>query len=79
MIANPYIWFGQLELTFVPKHFIKCPSTVSIASKYWVINNATGRFAFAEGDERGHSLFNDIYVYFENNADAIMFELLWSS
>jgi len=79
MTFNPFIWFGERELTIVPKHFIKCPTTITLASKQWVLNNATGRFAIAaDPDAFLTGLFHLPCVYFENNADAIMYELMWT-
>jgi hypothetical protein len=78
MTVNPFIWFGERELTFVPKHFIRCPTAITLTSQQWIQNNATGRFAIAADPNAKADLFHHPHVYFENNTDAIMYELMWT-
>lgn len=79
---DPTLWYGLRQLSFVPKHFIKCPTGVSTESKVWIQNNASGRYAFAKQPvTAANQLESDFFrdrIYFENNQDAIMYELMWS-
>lgn len=84
MNINPVIWFSERELKFVPKHFIKCPSLTTAESRHWIYNKSQGRFAFSEGVARDFkalvlNTMNEHYVYFEDRADATMYELLWTN
>lgn len=79
MLANPLIWFQNRELTFVPSHFIKCPTPVIPDAKLWIYNKISGRFCLVESvaieDFLAH---NEITVYFENEQDATLYELIWA-
>lgn len=79
MIVNPLIWFMERELDFVPAHFIKCPTPISPQSKQWVQNKTNGRFAFAPLDQQGNLVSNTVVVFFEDEKDAMLYELLWAS
>ncbi|MFY8212810.1 MAG: hypothetical protein ACOVLB_09110 [Candidatus Nanopelagicus sp.] len=82
MKIDPLLWYGTRELSVVPPHFIKCPTTVNPDSKYWIQNNASGRYVFAKLPTNHQSQYiieaADFSVYFENNQDAVMYELFWS-
>ena len=79
MTVNPFIWHGTRELTVIPPHFIKCPTEVTDTNKYWIQNNASGRYAFAKSAMNAQYILDlNESVYFENNQDAIMYELMWS-
>jgi hypothetical protein len=90
MTANPVIWFANREVSLVPKHFIKCSSPVSEASKQWILNKTQGRYAFSDvqndlnlSDDDLTAIFllynePEQFVHFENSEDAIMYNLLWS-
>jgi len=79
VIVNPLIWFAERELDFVPRHFIKCPTTLNFQSKQWVQNNTSGRYAFAPMETDGKFITSSFCVYFEDEKDAMMYELLWAS
>ena len=79
MKIDPLLWYGTRELSVVPPHFIKCPSAVTSEGKYWIQNNASGRYAFARIPTTvQYVLDRDEAVWFENNQDAVMYELFWS-
>jgi hypothetical protein len=87
MIMDPLIWFANREVSIIPKHFIRCPTYITPESKEWIKNKSKGRYAFTEiVDELQTSeddiftaiLLNDQAVYFEDHADAMMYELLWA-
>lgn len=78
-MINPYIWFAEREVKHVPPHFIKCPSALGSESLAWVQNKSSGRYAIADVLPSNESMimFHQ-EVYFENEADAVMYELLWA-
>lgn len=79
MIINPLIWFMERELNFVPRHFIKCPTPVNSENKQWIQNKSNGRFAFAPLDQSDRLVTNNVCVFFEDEKDAMLYELLWAS
>lgn len=79
MMFNPLVWFAERELDFVPHHFIKCPTPINFQSKQWVQNKTNGRYTFAPLDPSDRLVTNVICVYFEDEKDAVMYELIWSS
>ena len=73
MIVNPLIWYAERELSFVPRHFIKCPTPLNSQSINWVKNKITGRFAIA-----ADPIVTDSYVYFEDQKDVTLYEIIWA-
>lgn len=69
----------ERELNFVPRHFIKCPTPLSFQSKQWVQNKTNGRYAFAPIDIEDRLVTNMHCVFFEDEKDAMLYELLWAS
>jgi hypothetical protein len=79
MTVDPIIWYANRELEFIPNHFIKCPTPVTTANMQWTRNKTTGRYAFCnETTSRTNLLFDGRRVYFENERDAMLYELLWA-
>lgn len=78
MIVNPLVWFMERELNFVPRHFIKCPTPITSDSKQWVQNKTTGRYCFAPLDQYERLVTSIYCVYFEDEKDAMMYELIWA-
>ena len=82
MQLDPIIWFSDREVDFIPKHFIRCNSVLTAASKKWVYNKSQGRFALSEfADHAGNLkvISKDQIVYFEDQRDAMLYELLWAN
>jgi hypothetical protein len=79
-LANPMVWYSDRELPFVPNHFIKCPTPVTVTNTKWILNKTVGRYAFCHELtlERANLVFDDQRVYFENEKDAMLYELLWA-
>jgi len=65
-------WYGQRQLDFCPKHFIKANTQVNENSIKWIHERLTGRFYLID-----EGFFYDT-VYFEDPQEAILFELTWS-
>lgn len=79
MTVNPYVWFAEREVDHVPPHFIKCPSPIRADSLEWIKDKSTGRYAIADClPTVDQMLVFRQEVFFENHADAVMYELLWS-
>jgi hypothetical protein len=79
---SPLVWFGKREVTHIPKHFVKAPTPVLEDSYEWVQCKLTGRFGIGNGLDTDNDLMVVTsltqYIYFEDPADAMMFELRWS-
>jgi hypothetical protein len=91
--VNITTWFGERELDFCPKHFVKTVTPVTTESKLWILERLTGRFYI-----QSHSNFlspmklnlpasqsrtmlyktTEEVPYFENPAEATLYELTWS-
>jgi hypothetical protein len=75
---NPLVWFGNRELSFIPKHFIKAPTSMTAESLFWVRSKLSGRFSF-QPDYDEAVIFSDTNkIYFEDSADVMFYELRWS-
>jgi hypothetical protein len=75
---DPLVWFGKRQVSPLPRHFVKTsvPSNTDIHT--WVITNLKGRFSLVSSS--GITTLNDwgSYYFFENPAEAMLFELRWS-
>lgn len=76
---NPYLWFGNRELNFKPKHFITSSVKLTEESKIWVLKNLIGRFAIIMGDDFFMYNVEEIgEISFEDPAECVIYELRWS-
>lgn len=76
---NPYLWFGERRLTYIPKHFVTAKTKVTEESLVWVNNNLVGRFSVTIGDNffmLAEGQLGDIS--FEDPVECVAFELRWS-
>lgn len=76
---NPIAWFGKREVSVVPRHFVKVPTPKTDESYEWVLVNLHGRFGISS-DTKSNDAYLDFlqYFYFEDSAEAMMYELRWS-
>ena len=74
---NLMTWFGQRELDYCPKHFIKTNTQLTKESKLWVLEKLSGRFFISTSEL---SLFFDSegVIYFEDPQEAVFYEIAWS-
>ena len=75
---DPYIWFSNRELNFLPKHFTLASTPLTMESKQWVLDNLHGRFAIVQ---TGQIFLVPFYlgdIAFEDPKDATFYELKWS-
>jgi hypothetical protein len=78
--VDVYTWYGQRELTYLPKHFVTASAPLTEESRQWVLDSLSGRFAVVP------NVYNDIIVLdtflgkigFEDPKEATLFELRWS-
>jgi len=78
---NPQVWYGERCLKTIPVHFIKATTPLTSESLYWVKSKLSGRFAVTlESDIEFSQFIHDTktYVYFEDSADAMIYELRWA-
>lgn len=81
MIVNPAKWFGTRELSNVPPHFVQSNTTVTEKSKLWVTSKLQGRYAFAtvtDEDDTVLGFLTQEHIFFEDPAEAMLYELRWS-
>lgn len=71
---NLHQWFGDRELPFVPKHFVKSKTPLTEESRMWVLEKCIGRFALTTAS----GLFGNRAIAFEDPKEAMFFELTWS-
>jgi hypothetical protein len=74
---NPFVWFGTRKVSPIPRHFVKAHTPATTESENWVLVNIKGRYGISNS-----SVDNDLdwkdYFFFEDPADAMIFELRWS-
>jgi hypothetical protein len=76
---SPQVWFGERELKHVPPHFVKCHTSINSERMQWVHKTLTGRYALSSYYDH-ETFFLDVesIIYFENPAEATLYELRWS-
>ena len=78
-MIDPMIWYSEREINIVPPHFFNCPSPVTPESLFWVHNKSNSRYVLVDSPQPSDNILsNDKLVYFEDQKDATMYELLWS-
>lgn len=75
---NPVAWFGQRELSFVPKHFTKAPTPLNNQSLFWVRTKLSGRYSFQNNYDNSIIFQESLVIYFEDPLEVTMYELRWS-
>ena len=71
---NLMTWFGQREMDYLPKHFVKTNTTITDVKHQWILEKLTGRFYI----DKTTDLFVEPIVYFEDPKEAVFYELTWS-
>lgn len=71
---NPIVWFSKRELGNIPRHFAKAQTPKTEESYIWVLTKLQGRFGVSSDE-----LFTTSqYFFFEDPAEAMIYELRWS-
>ena len=76
---DPYIWFAEREVKFLPKHFTISTTELTVESKQWILDNLKGRFCIVHLSSQIFLI--DMYlgnIAFEDPKDAVFYELKWS-
>lgn len=77
---DPLVWFSKREVHHIPRHFTRTATPLTTESTIWVMTTLKGRYGQANGAQ-GSSKFGvdwANYFYFEDPAEAMMYELRWS-
>lgn len=77
-IIDPYIWFANREIDFLPKHFVVTNTPLNMDSKQWVLDNLKGRFCIIQNNQFLFILDSLGNIAFEDPAEATFYELKWS-
>ncbi len=80
---NLLTWFGQRQLDFCPKHFVKTNTPLTDERRMWIFEKLQGRFYCQQVDRLDlRMLLDDItelsVPFFEDPQEAILYELMWS-
>lgn len=81
MNLNISNWFSKRELSHVPPHFTKCSTPLTgDAPMIWIMSKLSGRYATTVGSSAVSSFILDQQtdIYFEDPAEAMLYELRWS-
>ncbi len=70
--------FVKRELPFVPKHFVRANTPLTIESKQWVLDKLIGRFAIVHKPDATFHSFTSPTIAFEDPEESIFYELKWS-
>lgn len=78
---NPCVWFGDRALSSIPRHFVKAPTPLTMDSREWVLTQLKGRYSITEVSNIEEVTSLDVlktYIFFEDSAEAMLYELRWS-
>ena len=75
---NPITWFGQRELLFVPKHFVRAPTPLHTQALFWVRTKLSGRYSYQNNCDNSIIFQESLVIYFEDPQEVTMYELRWS-
>ncbi len=87
---NIETWFSEREMSYCPKHFVMATTPLTQESKNWVLERLSGRFYIQQGywkswrsqinlpAHRTISPSMENVLYFEDPAEATLYELTWS-
>jgi hypothetical protein len=82
MNVNPLLWYGERELQHIPPHFTKAHTTLTDESLFWVMTKCHGRYTTTNVNEDAEDIMSIFIlarnIYFEDPAEAMMYELRWS-
>lgn len=75
---DPLVWFGTRELTNTPRHFVKTNTPAKEEARLWVLTTLKGRFSLVSISDSATLASWGSYYYFEDPAEAMLYELRWS-
>jgi len=75
---DPLVWFGQRQVTPAPRHFTKTSTPATEEARVWVLTTLKGRFSLVATADPTTLVDWGKYYYFEDSAEAMLYELRWS-
>jgi hypothetical protein len=79
---NLMTWFSKRELDYCPKHFVRTNTPINDDKHQYILENFRGRYFIGYNqtniDSSLLSLLEEMYPYFEDPQEAVMYELVWS-
>jgi hypothetical protein len=82
MNFNPLLWYGERKLQHIPPHFTKATTALTDDALFWVITKCHGRYSISTVEEDENDIMSIFIltqnIYFEDPAEAMMYELRWS-
>lgn len=75
---DPYIWFANREVEFLPKHFVISNTPLTMESKQWVLDKLKGRYSIIQTNEFFILEYYLGNIAFEDPSEATFYELKWS-
>ena len=76
---DPYVWFGEREISPIPRHFVKASTPMTTENNLWVMTRLKGRYGVGVSENSNEFLSGlDSFMYFEDPGEAMMYELRWS-
>jgi hypothetical protein len=77
--VNPQVWYGERKLSYVPPHFVKATTSLTNEALNWVNAILVGRYTVSTyTDTENYFIETYSYIYFEDPAEAMMYELRWA-
>lgn len=72
-------WFDARELDYVPDHFIVVKTPITLESRCWISEKLSGRYALTVKDTDDNLDLQGVsYPAFEDQKDAVLYQLTWS-
>lgn len=82
MDINLFTWHTDRCLDFCPKHFVLVKIPLTDDAKLWITNRLSGRYYVGSLNTEENALFSlldaNVYAYFEDPQEAVLFQLTWS-
>ena len=76
---DPYVWFGEREISPIPRHFVKASTPMTTENNLWVMTRLKGRYGVGISENDNEFLSSlESFFYFEDPGEAMMYELRWS-
>ena len=75
---NLQIWYSARAIEFVPPHFIRAETNLTEDSLFWVRSRLQGRYSIQLAYDNNVLFTERTCVYFEDSAEAMLFELRWA-
>jgi hypothetical protein len=82
MNINLNTWFSERELDYCPKHFVQTNTPITDDRHLWILETLKGRYHIAHKKSKQTEeflfLLEDMYPFFEDPQEAVIYELKFS-